>query len=116
MVKIVDFKPILKEDGTEFFVLIVQGGIEAVKSQETNRVYLTAKTANVPCTFNETTCESLVGTELSGSVKKVEVEPYDYTIPSTGEMVTLNHRYIYHDEVIEKITDNMVLPKDVITA
>lgn len=107
MVKIVDFKSILKEDGTEFFALVVQGGIEAVKSQETNRMYLTAKTANVPCTFSQTTCESLIGSELPGTVKKVEVEPYDYTVPSTGEMITLNHRYQYIDEVTEVIQQNL---------
>jgi hypothetical protein len=107
MVKIVDFRSIIKDDGTEFFALVVQGGIEAVRSQETQRMYLTAKTANVPCTFSQTTCESMIGTELPGTVKKVEVEPYDYTIPSSGEMITLTHRYEYVDEVTEVIQENV---------
>lgn len=95
MVTITDYKTYQREDGTEFHALVVQGGIEAVKSMETERTYLTARTAKVPCTFNESTCESLLGSQLPGSIKKVEVEPYAFLVPETGELLNLSHRYVY---------------------
>lgn len=108
MVKIVDFKTYQKDDGSEFHALVVQGGIEAVKSKETNRMYFTARTVSVPCTFNESTCEALIGTDFPGSIRKVEVEPYDYTIPDTGEIVTLSHRHEYVGEEQSIVKDNVV--------
>ncbi len=108
MVKIVDYKTYQKEDGTEFYALVVQGGVEVVKSQETNRTYLTANTVSVPCTFNEITCQSLAGQDLPGVIKKVEVEPYEYTIPDTGEIITLSHRRQYMDDDEAIIMDNLV--------
>jgi len=108
MVKIVDFKTYQKEDGTEFCTLKVQGGIEAVQSKETGKIYLTALSANVPCTFNAETCNSLIGTDFPGNVKKVEVEPYLYTIPATGEEVTLTHRFEYVSEEKSIVHDNVV--------
>ncbi|MEY8850023.1 hypothetical protein AB9K26_14480 [Psychroserpens sp. XS_ASV72] len=115
MVQIVDYKTYQKEDGSEFHALIVQGGIEAVKSKETGRTYLTARKANVPCTFDESTCESLKGTQMPGSIKKVEVETYDYVVPETGEMITLNHRYEYFSEEESIVSDN-VISKELVEA
>ena len=43
MVRIIDYKTRQKEDGTEFYLLEVQGGIEMVKSKETGLYYATAK-------------------------------------------------------------------------
>lgn len=108
MVKIVDYKTYQKDDGTEFYALIVQGGLEAVKSKVTGSTYLTANTATVACTFNEVTCQGLVGQELPGSIRKVEVEPYEYTIPDTGEIITLTHRKEYVDEDEATVMDNLV--------
>jgi hypothetical protein len=114
MVKIINYNTNQTEDGKEFCTLIVQGGIEAVKSQETERTYLTARTARVACTFNKATCESLIGTELPGSVEKVNVEPYDYTIEDTGEVITLSHRYEYLDEVQTVVKQNVLKEEEVL--
>jgi len=108
MVKIVDFKNYQTEEGKSFCTLIVQGGLEAVKSQTTNKTYLTARTARMSCTFNETVCKSLIGTDFPGTVQKVEVDPYEYTIESTGEIVELSHRYEYMDEEESIINSNVV--------
>jgi hypothetical protein len=114
MVKIVDYKTYEKEDGTEFHALVVQGGLEAVKSKETNRTYFTARTARVACTFNETMCESLIGTDLPGSIQRVEVEPYEYAIPDTGELISLSHRNEYVGEGETVVKDNVVKKEFVI--
>jgi hypothetical protein len=50
------------------------------------------------CTFDELTCQSLIGTELPGSVRKVECEEYEYTIKDTGEVITLSHRFEYVEQ------------------
>ena len=113
MVKIVDFRTYQKEDGTEFCTLKVQGGIEAVKSKETGKMYLTAKVANMSCTFDEEICKSLIGTDLPGVIKKVEVEPFSYTVPVTGEIITLTHRYEYLSEE-ECIVQNNVVEKELV--
>jgi len=113
MVKIIDYKTISKEDGNEFCMLIVQGGIEAVVSTETNKTYLTARKARVACTFGKDVCKSLIGTDLPGSVSKVEVEPYEYTVESTGEVIMLSHRYEYIDEIESSVKKNVVHEKEV---
>ena len=98
MVRIIGFKEREKEDGTPFFILELQGGIEMVKSQETSQFYATAKKAYVTSTFDEETCRALVGSEMPGSVAKKEVEPYTYVVKETGEELILKHRYVYVPE------------------
>tara|TARA_R110001592_G_scaffold363302_1_gene683511 strand:+ start:5372 stop:5716 length:345 start_codon:yes stop_codon:yes gene_type:complete len=108
MVKIVGLKTFERKDGSEFCALIVQGGIEAVKSKETGKTYFTARKVNVSCTFDEEMCESLIGSDFPGSIQKVEVEAYEYAIPDTGEMVTLKHSYEYVSEEDNVVKSNVV--------
>ena len=70
-----------------FIHLLFKVELKLVKSKESGRTYLTAKTTNLACTFNEITCKSLIGTQLPGQIRKVEVEPYEYTDRETGEIV-----------------------------
>ena len=104
MVRIINFKERLKEDGTSFFVLELQGGIEMVKSKVTGNFYATAKKAFIPSTFDEDVCTALIGTEMAGSIIKEACEPFTYAIKETGEEVTLNHRWVY-------VTDDVAQPK-----
>jgi hypothetical protein len=108
MVTITDYKTIEKENGESFNVLIVQGGLQAEKSKSSGKTYFTAKVANVSSTFDENMCKSLIGQQIEGSVKKVSVEPYEYNVPGTDEVLTLSHRYEYVDEngtiVSEQVT------------
>ena len=100
MVRIVNYQKRMTEEGKEFFTLELQGGIEMVKSQETGKFYVTARKANISSTFDELTCQALIGTELPGAVKKVDCEPYEYVVKDTGEVITLSHRYEYVEETI----------------
>jgi hypothetical protein len=59
---------------------------------------MTARKASMSCTFDELTCQSLIGTELPGSVKKVDCEAYEYTIKDTGEVITLSYRFEYVEQ------------------
>ena len=98
MVRIVNYKERQKEDGTEFYVLELQGGIEMIKSKETGNFYATAKRAFIPSTFDEQTCTALIGTEMPGGIIKEACEPFNYVIKETGEEITLNHRWVYKSE------------------
>ena len=83
---------------TVFSTLELQGVIEMVKSQETGKFYITARKASISSTFDERTCQALIGTELPGAVKKVDCEEYEYTIKDTGEVITLSHRFEYVEQ------------------
>lgn len=96
MVTISNYKSATNADGEEFFVLVLQGGVETVRSQATDRFYLTARKATVTSTFDEATCQRLIGTQLPGGIEKVEVDPYSYVIEETGEQITLSHRNEYN--------------------
>lgn len=101
MVRIISYKKRQREDGTDFYLLEVQGGIEMIKSKTTNQYYATAKKATVSTTFDETTCKGLIGTEFPGKIAKIKTEPYQYTIRETGEVVSLEHRYMYLPDDVE---------------
>ncbi|NQU35539.1 MAG: hypothetical protein HQ521_20115 [Bacteroidetes bacterium] len=99
MVKIIDYKECKNSDGLPFYSLIVQGEIVMAQSQETGLFYATSKNASITTTFDGNTCKGLIGREISGKVEKLACEPYEYTIPETGEIKTLYHRWIYLPEV-----------------
>ncbi|WP_185670490.1 hypothetical protein [Chryseobacterium sp. POL2] len=110
MVTIINYKKREKEDGTNFFVLEVQGGIEMVMSQTTNQFYATSKKASITSTFDELTCQALIGAQMNGAIIKQECEPYEYTVKDTGEIIVLNHRFIYSPHEQEDINVHQQLP------
>lgn len=95
MVNVIGYDLVEKENGDEFLMLILQGGVEAVKSETTGKMYFTARTVKVPATFDEDTCKSLIGSQFDGTIMKVPTDSYEYTIRETGEVVELKHRYEY---------------------
>jgi hypothetical protein len=67
-----------------------------VLSEESGKYYATAKQASITSTFDQPTCQGLVGTKLPGKVSRIEVEPYEYTVQETGEVILLHHRWVYY--------------------
>jgi len=106
MVRIINYKESKKDDGTSFYLLELQGGIEMAKSQTSGQYYATAKKAWISSTFEEMTCQSLLGAEIPGDIEKQEVEPYTYLIKETGEEIILHHRWIFIP------VENNVKPKE----
>lgn len=82
----------------DFFVLILQGDVEFVTSQTTGMPYATARKATIPATFDEAACKNLIGKQMPGSIVKMAVDDYEYTIPETNEIVILDYRYVYSPE------------------
>lgn len=61
MVRIVNYVERHNALGESFYTLILQGGIEMVKSNTNGRFRATAKRASDTSTFNEAACKSLIG-------------------------------------------------------
>ena len=101
MVTVKEIKKAENSKGEEFYGLIVQSGAMPVKSKQTGRVYITAKTAFVATTFDEETASSLIGSEFEGTIRKVQTDPYEYTIEETGEIIELSHRWEFVDPALE---------------
>jgi len=99
MVKVIDYqKRINQEDLKDFFVLILQGEMEIIRSKESGNLYATARKVSMPSTFNEEACKAILGQELPGKIAKVACEPYDYTVEETGEIIELDYKYEYQPE------------------
>ncbi len=99
MVRVTDYKLRKSQDGKDFYAIILQGGIEFVKSAAGSS-YLKTNTVSMPTTFDERTCIGMLDSQLPGSIQKVFTEPYEYMIQETGEVIMLSHRYEYcEDEV-----------------
>ncbi len=108
MVTVVNYEPRTNKAGKTFNVLVLQGGIEPVRSVETGKLYFTARTCTVPASFDENTCKNLIGMEFPGSIKKVKCDPYNYNIPGTDEIVTIHHTWEYVDEVDEIVSEHLL--------
>lgn len=98
MVTITDYALRQNGKGEDFYTLILQGGVEMVKSKESGRFYATAKKCSIPSTFNESTCKAMIGQQLPGVIHKVECEPYEITIKDTGEVIEFSYRWEYASE------------------
>ncbi|WP_435136763.1 hypothetical protein [Formosa sp. A9] len=108
MVTIKNYKAVKNKSGEQFFLLVVEGGVEPVKSTKTGRLYFTTRTATVPTTFDESTCKSVIGTTFDGQIKKVACEPYKYVVEATGEEIELSHRWEYIDESLEVLNNHVI--------
>lgn len=98
MVTITKLEKRMNRKDEEFNVLVLQGNVEVVISKETGRPYLTARKTSIPVTFDEALAQKLIGTELSGTIERMETEEYEFTIPGTKNKVKLSHRWQYNKE------------------
>ncbi|WP_084088390.1 hypothetical protein [Fodinibius roseus] len=99
MVTIVDYKKHINHNNEEFYSFVLRGELEIVTSKEGNR-YATARKATIPTTFDELLCGDFKGKKLPGTIEKVPCEPYDYKLPETGEVITLEHTWEYNPEPV----------------
>ena len=87
-----------KTDGREFIALILEGGLELIRSKSSGNFYATVKQVSIPSTFDEKTARNFIGEELPGSVQRMNCEPYEWTNKETGEVLELRHRWVYVPE------------------
>ena len=98
MVTIIGTETRTTKAGKEFHVMVLQGDIEVAISKETGKPYLTARKTSIPCTFDETIAKTLVGHKLPGGIERIDVEQYEFKVPSTGKKIKLTHSYQYSKE------------------
>ena len=113
MVTVKDYKKRESKKGEEFYVLVLQGNVVPVKSQTTGRTYFTAKTCTVSSTFDKETCKELIGLDFPGEIVRTVTEPYEFTIPETGEIIELRHRWEYRDNTEEMASKLVVEESEV---
>ena len=94
-VTISGFRLAQNQEGEQFVVLNLIGGVELIQSSSTGKFYATARKASIPSTFTPEVAKTLLGTQVPGKIIRVECKPYSYTVPETGEEVTLNHHWEY---------------------
>ena len=95
MVTVENFHVRTSKEGKSFISLELTGDLEMVQSSKNGRFYATMKRCFVSSTFTEAIAQRMLGKQMPGRIVKQEAEPYDYTLPETGEVIQLSHRYGY---------------------
>jgi hypothetical protein len=97
MVTVTNYAQKKNAEGKKFFSLELTGEVEFAQSTQ-GRMYATNRKCTMSTTFDEPTCKQLIGKKMPGSIKKIEADPYEYTVPKTGQTITLDFRYEYTPE------------------
>ena len=98
MVTVSSYAVRTRKDGTTFIALELSGGIELVQSNNSGKFYATVRKTSIPSTFNETIAKGLIGSQMPGSIVRVQVDPYQFVNQRTGEVLTLQHSFSYQPE------------------
>jgi hypothetical protein len=92
-----------------FMSLELVGDVELVQSQNSGRFYATVRRCFMSSTLDEETAKGLIGTKFKGNIIRVEADPYDFTLPESGEVIQLSHRWDY---VPDEEAANTVVAKE----
>jgi hypothetical protein len=84
-----------KKDGSSFVVLEISGSAEMVLSQTTQKWYVTLRKCTIPFTGKMDVAKMLIGQKIDGEIVRTIVEPYQFTNPRSGEVITLQHSYSF---------------------
>ena len=98
MVTVSSYAVRTRKDGTTFIALELSGGVELVQSNKSGKFYATVRKTSIPSTFNETIAKGLIGSQMPGSIVRVQVDPYQFVNQRTGEVLTLQHSFSYQPE------------------
>jgi len=93
-----------------YYSLELIGEPELIQSQNTGRFYATIRRCFISSTFDETIARMMVGKQIKGNIVRVQCDPYEYTLPETGEVITIGHRYDYMPEQAPVLNPNTAMP------
>ena len=108
MVLITGYNLRQKEGEKSFVTLNLEGDIEMVQSSSTNRFYATVRRCTISSTFDEATAKRMVGKQIVGQIIRVQCEPYEYTVPESGEVVNLGYTWDYLPETVNAVVKEAV--------
>jgi hypothetical protein len=104
------------KNGSEFLSLTIVGDLDIITSPTTGRQFLSAMKCNITSNLPISMGSSLVGKTLEGNVVRVNCPEYEWTNPSTAEVVKLSHTYRYQKSPMHQPTgENVVASAPVIT-
>jgi hypothetical protein len=98
MVKVINCHERQNKEGKSFISLELMGDVELLQSLSSGKFYATSRRTSITSTFTEEVAKSLIGSILPGKIVRVESEEYDFTIPDSGEVIRLAHKYEYQPE------------------
>ena len=98
MVTVIQVLQVENSDGEMFVSLVLQGGITMIQSKSSGKFYATSKRTRIASTFDLETAKHMVGEKIPGNIEKVSCEPYEYSIPDSDEVVTLDFTYQFVSE------------------
>jgi hypothetical protein len=81
-------------EGKTYVSFELVGDIEVFQSNS-GKFYADIKKCKMPTRLDEDTAKIMIGKVISGTIVKKDCAAYEYTIPATGEVVSLTHRYEY---------------------
>jgi len=87
-------------DGTVFYSLELTSDEPEIVLSKNGKYYITARKCYMSSTFTESVCVSMLGKQFPGTIQKTECEPYEFTLPETGEVITRHHWYEYVPEEV----------------
>lgn len=95
MIKVKNYHVRQGNDGEKYISLELEGDVSFVQSQNTGRFYASTKRCFMYAAMDESTAKGLIGTQMPGTIERVACDPYEYTVPETGEVKTLAYTYVY---------------------
>ena len=96
MVTITGYRTRYGVGGDKKIYFQVEGGVKTTVSQKT------ALKASVFAAVDEEVAKAMIGHQLPGTIKQLQVEPYQIVNDETGEVRVYNHRSEYvPDELME---------------
>jgi hypothetical protein len=102
MVTITGYRTRYTTGGDKKIYLQVEGGVKTTVSQNSGKAYLSTLKASVFAAVDEEVAKAMIGHQLPGTIKQLQVEPYQIVNDETGEVRVYNHRSEYvPDELME---------------
>ncbi|MFT6841545.1 MAG: hypothetical protein ACJASR_000307 [Psychroserpens sp.] len=92
-VTVIDAIEIANAEGDTFVSLVLQGGITMIQSKSSGKFYATTKRTRIASTFALEDAKHMIGERIPGDIQKVPCEPYEYSVPNSDEVVTLDFTY-----------------------
>lgn len=97
MINVTSYSVRTRSDNSTFIVLELTGGLEMAQTRNGGWKAVVRR-CTVPSNLDEQTAKLVIGTQMPGSIVRVQSDPYEFTDGQTGEVMTLSHRWAFQPE------------------
>lgn len=104
MVTITGYRTRHSEGGDKKIYFQVEGGVKTTVSKISGKAYLTALKASVFAAVDEEVAKAMIGHQLPGFIRQLQVEPYEIVNDQTGEIRVHNFRSEYVTEELNAMS------------